>query len=70
VDLGNSIADGTVDTVNWMGDGSNWEAAGKTLGYGSLALITGNPDTAWELWTNEDLYTGDGWVVKDPSDDP
>jgi len=53
-----------------MGDGSNWEAAGKTLGYGSLALITGNPDTAWELWTNEDLYTGDGWVVKDPSDDP
>ena len=44
-----------------MGDGDNWEATGKTLGYGSLALLTGNPDTAWDLWTNEDLYHGDTW---------
>ena len=61
VDIGNDIADFGVDSWDWMSDGDNWEAAGKTIGYGSLALITGNPEGAWDLWTNDDLYYGDTW---------
>ena len=61
VDFGNDIADFSVDSLDWMSDGSNWGAAGKTLGYGSLALITGNPDDALAMWSNSDLYYGDTW---------
>lgn len=61
VDLGNDIADFGVDSWDWISDVDNWEAAGKTIGYGSLALITGDPEGAWDLWTNEDLYYGDTW---------
>ena len=61
VDIGNDIADFGVDSWDWMSDGDNWEAAGKTIGYGSLALLTGNPEGAWDLWTNDDLYYGDTW---------
>ena len=61
VDIGNDIADFGVDSWDWISDGDNWEAAGKTLGYGSLALLTGNPEQAWDMWTNEDLYYGDTW---------
>ena len=60
-DLGNDIVDFSVDGLDWMSDGSNWGAAGKTLGYGSLALLTGNPDDALAMWTNSDLYYGDTW---------
>ena len=60
-DFGNDIADFSVDSLDWMSDGSNWGAAGKTLGYGSLALITGNPSNAIDLWSNGDLYYGDTW---------
>lgn len=61
VDIGNDIADFGVDSWDWMSEGDNWEAAGKTIGYGSLALLTGNPEGAWDLWTNDDLYYGDTW---------
>jgi len=42
-DLGDFIVDdiggGLEDTWNWVSDGENWEAAGKTLGAGSVLIL-------------------------------
>jgi len=50
-----------MDFVNYVGDGENWEAIGKTLLMGGGALISGDPETAAEVWGNKDLYDGDTW---------
>merc|ERR1712099_39376 len=69
VELGNGIWDGTIDTINWMGDGDNWEAAGKTIGYSSLMLITGKPEDAWNMVSNDKLYLGETWDAIDDAKD-
>ena len=50
-----------VDFVNYVSDGGNWEAMGKTLLIGGGALLSGDPEGAAEVWGNKDLYTEDFW---------
>lgn len=47
------------DAWGWVSDDSNWEALGKTLLGGTVALLNGNPDQAVALWGNKEHYTGD-----------
>ena len=57
----NSVANAVEDAVDYVGDGDNWEAIGKTLGGGALELIKGDFDSAVDIWGDEDLYSGDTW---------
>ena len=69
-DFGNLLGNGLDDAFNgiynafddawgWVSDDSNWEALGKTLLGGTVALLNGNPDQAVALWGNKEHYTGD-----------
>lgn len=53
------IGDAFEDAWGWVSDDSNWEALGKTLLGGTVALLNGNPDQAVALWGNKEHYTGD-----------
>ena len=61
VGAGNAFIGGLDDAWNWVSDGDNWEALGKTLGTSALLAVTGNFEEAGSLLTNEDLYTGEGY---------
>ena len=49
-DIGDFVVDdigsGVEDSWNWASDGGNWEAAGKTLGAGSVLILQGDFDEA------------------------
>ena len=49
------------DAWGWASDGGNWEAFANTMGAGTVALLTGNPDDAIDMWGNADHYTADYW---------
>ena len=49
------------DLVDWVADGDNWGALGKTLGTGALLALSGDFEAAGDLLGNEDLYTGEGY---------
>ena len=58
---GNDFIDGLEDGFDWVTNGDNWEALGKTLGTGALLALSGDFDAAGDLLGNEDLYTGEGY---------
>ena len=57
------VGDAFKNSYDWMEDGGNWEALGKTL---TIAMKTGVVDGDWEggwdVFTNGDLYYGDTWT--------
>ena len=55
------MANAVEDAVDYVGDGDNWEAIGKTLGGGAMKLIKGDFDSAVDIWGDKDLYFGDTW---------
>ena len=61
VGAGTDFFGGLEDGINWMTDGDNWEALGKTLGTSALLALSGDFEAAGSLLTNEDLYTGEGY---------
>ena len=47
--------------INWVTDGSNWEALGTTLVTSSALFFTGETQASWEMFTDPEMYWGDSW---------
>ena len=56
------VGDAFANSYDWMSDGDNWEALGKTLGVSiKTGIWDGDFEGGWDLFTNGDLYYGDTW---------
>ena len=56
------VGDAFVNSYDWMEDGGNWEALGKTLTVSmKTGIVDGNFGQGWDIFTNSDLYYGDTW---------
>ena len=62
VDAFEDFGEGIVDIGEWIIDGSNWEALGKTLLGGAASALQGDFDKAGKLLGNSDHYSGDFWA--------
>ena len=60
------VGDAFANSYDWMEDGGNWEALGKTLAVSmNQGIIKGDWEGGWDTFTNSDLYYGDTWTVFD-----
>merc|ERR1739844_664097 len=56
------VGDAFVNSYDWMEDGDNWEALGKTLTVSmKTGIVDGDLGKGWDIFTNSDLYYGDTW---------
>ena len=50
---------GAEDVVDWVSDGSNWEALGKTLLSSTITGFSGDWEGGWDMFTDPSMYYGD-----------
>ena len=58
-DAANWTAGAFTDAYDWMKEGDNWEALGKTVVGSTMIGFSGDWEKGWELFTNSDMYYGD-----------